>query len=70
MCMHDKYGYQAREIRIHKTLHLDFIGVLFDSGASNLTHINPATITDVSHSSTFFLIYTALKWGFDFIGHL
>ena len=49
---------------------LDFIGVLFDSGASNLTHTNPATITDVSHSSTFFLIYTALKWGFDFIGHL
>ena len=52
------------------TLRLDFIGVLFDSGASNLTQINPATITDVSHSSTFFLIYTALKWGFDFIGHL
>ena len=68
MCMHDKYGYQARENSL--TLRLDFIGVLFDSGASNLTHINPATITDVSHSSTLFLIYTALKWGFDFIGHL
>ena len=47
-----------------------YIGVLSDSGASNLTRINPATITDVSHSSAFFLIYTALKWGFDFIGHL
>ena len=34
--------------------------MLFDSGASNLTNINPATITDVSHFSTFFLTYTAL----------